>query len=145
MNKAKTLINTLLVDVFNHILSIEEDTLKKAGINLSMTEVHVIEAVRNSEQPTMSVVSNKLRVTMGTLTTSVNTLVKKGFIERKRGEKDRRMVFLRLTPEALEVLKIHDKFHDEMIDSALKDLKLDEDKVLISALENIKAYFKDKF
>ena len=145
MSQAKSLINTLLVDVFNHILSIEEDMLKKAGVELSMTEVHVLEAVRNAKEPTMSVVSRKLRVTMGTLTTSVNTLVNKGFIERERGQKDRRKVFLKLTDEALKVLKIHDKFHDEMIDSVFKDLKLEEDEVLIRSLQNIKDYFQKKF
>jgi len=145
MSQAKSLINTLLVEVFNHILTIEEDMLKKAGVELSMTEVHVLEAVRNAKEPTMSVVSRKLRVTMGTLTTSVNTLVNKGFIERERGEKDRRKVFLKLTDEALKVLKIHDKFHDEMIDSVFKDLKLEEDEVLIRSLQNIKDYFQKKF
>lgn len=145
MATTKSLINELLVEVFNNILSIEEDTLKKAGIELSMTEVHVLEAIRNASKPTMSNVSQKLRVTMGTLTTSVNTLVKKGFVTRKRGIEDRRMVFLRLTDASLKVLEIHDKFHDQMIDSIFKDLKLEEDEVLIRSLENVKNYFKTKF
>lgn len=145
MATTKSLINELLVEVFNNILSIEEDTLKKAGIELSMTEVHVLEAIRNASKPTMSNVSQKLRVTMGTLTTSVNTLVKKGFVTRKRGIEDRRMVFLRLTDASLKVLEIHDKFHDQMIDSIFKDLKLEEDEVLIKSLENVKNYFKTKF
>ena len=145
MATTKSLINELLVEVFNNILSIEEDTLKKAGIDLSMTEVHVLEAIRNASKPTMSNVSQKLRVTMGTLTTSVNTLVKKGFVTRKRGIEDRRMVFLRLTDASLKVLEIHDKFHDQMIDSIFKDLKLEEDEVLIKSLENVKNYFKTKF
>lgn len=145
MATTKSLINELLVEVFNNILSIEEETLKKAGIELSMTEVHVLEAIRNASKPTMSNVSQKLRVTMGTLTTSVNTLVKKGFVTRKRGIEDRRMVFLRLTDASLKVLEIHDKFHDQMIDSIFKDLKLEEDEVLIKSLENVKNYFKTKF
>ncbi|HHW79324.1 MAG TPA: MarR family transcriptional regulator [Acholeplasmataceae bacterium] len=145
MSKTKSLINELLVEVFNHILTIEEDTLKKAGVELSMTEIHVLEAIRNSEQPTMSKVSERLRVTMGTLTTSVNTLVKKGYITRKRGVEDRRMVFLTLTDEAISALVIHDKFHDEMIESIFEDLKIEEDEVLMKSLENVNEYFKNKF
>ncbi len=145
MLKTKMLINELLVEVFNHILTIEEDMLKKAGVKLSMTEVHVLEAIRNSEQPTMTKVSDRLRVTMGTLTTSVNTLVKKGFVTRRRGVEDRRMVFLHLTENALEVLSIHDKFHDGMIESIFKDLKIEEDEVLIKSLENVNNYFKNNF
>lgn len=145
MSKTKMLINELLVEVFNHILTIEEDMLKKAGVELSMTEVHVLEAIKNSKQPTMTKVSERLRVTIGTLTTSVNTLVKKGFVTRKRGTDDRRMVFLNLTKDALSVLEIHDKFHDQMIDSIFKDLKVEEDEVLIKSLENVNNYFKQNF
>jgi DNA-binding MarR family transcriptional regulator len=145
MISAKEVINELLVDVFNHILSIEADTLKTRGVTLSMTEVHVLEAIRNAENPTMGVVAKKLRITLGTLTTAVNILVKKGYVYRYRDEQDRRKVYLKLDTPALEVLKIHDQFHDEMVDALLKDLGLDKDEVLLKSLENISRYFKEKY
>lgn len=145
MISAKEVINELLVDVFNHILSIEADTLKTRGVTLSMTEVHVLEAIRNANNPTMGVVAKKLRITLGTLTTAVNILVKKGYVYRYRDEKDRRKVYLKLDTPALEVLKIHDQFHDEMVDALLKDLGLDKDEVLLKSLENISRYFKEKY
>jgi len=141
----KNIINQLLVDVFNHILTIEETSLKKKGITLSMTEVHVLEAIRNTKTPTMGNVARQVRVTLGTLSTSINILVRKRYVYRYTDEKDRRKVFLKLTDSALEVLKLHDSFHDEMIDAVFKDLKLEEDLVLIKSLENIKDYFKDKY
>src|SRR5690554_7300377 len=101
VNKAKDLINELLVEVFNNILTIEDKELKDLGVELSMSEVHVLEAIRNAELPTMTNVAKKLRVTVGTLTTSVGTLVKKGYVKRKRGIEDKRVVFLHLTDEAL--------------------------------------------
>ena len=79
MVSAKEVINELLVDVFNHILSIEAEVLKNRGVKLSMTEVHVLEAIKNTEDPTMGNIANKLRITMGTLTTSINVLVRKKF------------------------------------------------------------------
>jgi|SRR5690606_8893121 len=145
MISAKEVINELLVDVFNHILSIEADTLKTRGVTLSMTEVHVLEAIRNVKNPTMGVVAKKLRITLGTLTTAVNILVKKGYVYRYRDEQDRRKVYLKLDTPALEVLKIHDQFHDEMVDALLKDLGLDKDEVLLKSLENISRYFKEKY
>lgn len=145
MISAKEVINELLVDVFNHILSIEADTLKTRGVTLSMTEVHVLEAIRNANNPTMGVVAKKLRITLGTLTTAVNILVKKGYVYRYRDEQDRRKVYLKLDTPALEVLKIHDQFHDEMVDALLKDLGLDKDEVLLKSLENISRYFKEKY
>lgn len=145
MAKTKDLVNELLVEVFNHILAIEESTLKNRGIKLSMTEVHVLEAIRNTDPATMSNVANKLRITVGTLTTSIHTLFNKNFVVRKRGVEDRRVVFLELTASALEVLAVHDNFHDEMIDSIFKDLRIEEDEVLIKSLEKVNDYFKSRY
>lgn len=145
MVSPKEVINELLVDVFNHILNIENDVLKKRGVKLSMTEVHVLEAIRNSEIPTMGSVAQRLRVTLGTLTTSVNVLVRKNYVYRYRDESDRRKVFLKLNESAIEVLKIHDNFHDEMIDSLFVNLDLDKDEVLLKSLENISKYFKQRY
>lgn len=145
MISAKEVINELLVDVFNHILSIESDTLKDRGVTLSMTEVHVLEAIRNAKIPTMGVVAKKLRITLGTLTTAVNILVKKGYVYRYRDEIDRRKVYLKLDKPAIEVLAIHDQFHNEMVDALLKDLSLDKDEILLKSLANISKYFKEKY
>ena len=145
MVSPKAVINELLVDVFNHILSIEQDTLKQRGVELSMTEVHVLEAIRNAKVPTMGSVAKKLRVTLGTLTTSVNVLVRKKHVTRYRDDSDRRRVFLKLTDQAHHVLKVHDEFHDEMVDSIFKDLELEKDEVLLKSLENISKYFKEKY
>lgn len=145
MAKAKALINELLVEVFNQILSIEADILKEKGVKLSMTEVHVLEAIRNTEVTTMGNVAKKLRITLGTLTTSVNVLVKKEYVSRYREETDRRKVYLKLNKSAYEVLEIHDSFHEDMISSIIDDLKIDEDEVLVKSLENISEYFKNKY
>ncbi len=145
MGSAKETINELLVDVFNHILSIENSTLKERGVKLSMTEVHVLEAIRNSDVPTMGNVAHRLRVTFGTLTTSINVLARKNYVSRYRDDNDRRKILLKLTDEAHKVLKIHDDFHDEMIDSLFCDLEIEKDTVLLKSLENISRYFKEKF
>ncbi|MFH0766831.1 MAG: MarR family transcriptional regulator [Bacillota bacterium] len=145
MVSPKQVINELLVDVFNQILSIEGSVLKKKGVKLSMTEVHVLEAIRSCEVPTMGSVARRLRVTLGTLTTSVNVLVKKNYVSRYRNENDLRKVFLKLDESAIEVLKIHDRFHDEMISSAFKDLELEKDETLMKSLENVSNYFKQRY
>jgi len=141
----KKIINELLVDVFNHILSIEQEHLRKQGVNLSMNEVHVLEAIEKSEEATMSNVAKRLRVTVGTLTTSINRLVTKGYCERYSKLGDKRKVFLKLTDDAYSVLKIHEAFHDEMIDAVIDDLKLEDNTVLIDSLEKLTEYFKEKY
>ena len=110
-----------------------------------MTEVHVLEAIKNSQIPTMGSVAHKLRVTLGTLTTSINVLVRKNYVVRYRDESDRRKVYLKLSDSALEVLKVHDEFHNEMVSSLFKDLELEKDEVLMKSLENISQYFKEHY
>lgn len=145
MASAKEIINELLVEVFNHILDIEGENLRKHGVKLSMTEVHVLEAIKNVEVATMGNVAQKLRVTLGTLTTSINVLVRKKYVERYRDESDRRRVFLVLTKQAHDVLKIHDQFHNDMINNVIKDLNIEKDEVLVKSLENLSHYFKNKY
>lgn len=145
MSRAKDVINELLVEVFNHILSIEGQTLRERGVKLSMSEVHVLEAIKNSETKTMGDVAKRLRITLGTLTTSVDVLVRKKYVNRSRAKEDKRKVILQLTDSALETLRIHDGFHDEMIESVMLDLELEKDEALVKSLENISHYFKSKY
>jgi len=145
MKPAKSIINELLVEIFHHILSIEGQMLRQRGVNLSMNEVHVLEAIQKTEEPTMSHIAKRLRVTVGTLTTAINRLVEKGFVERKREKEDKRKVIVSITTKAYRVLATHDQFHDEMIEAVIQDLKLDENEVLINALQNISTYFTKKY
>ncbi|MGD9963915.1 MAG: MarR family winged helix-turn-helix transcriptional regulator [Candidatus Izemoplasmatales bacterium] len=139
---AREIINELLVEIFNRILTMEGQNLKDKGIKLSMSEVHVLEAIQNSEEATMSNVAKKLGITMGSLTTAINTLFQKGYVSRQRDSEDRRKVMVALLPKALEVLKEHDEFHREMIDSIFEDLELEKDELLIESLEKLSSYFK---
>ena len=141
----KEIINELLVEVFNHILSIEQQKLRESGVKLSMNEIHVLEAIEKTEEPTMSHIARRLRITVGTLTTSVNRLVAKGYCERSGVKDDRRKVIVKLTQKAHDVLAVHEQFHEEMIDAVVEDMHLDENTVLIEALEKLSSYFKSKY
>jgi len=145
MESPKTIINELLVEVFNHVLSIEAEALRLRGIKLSMNEIHVLEAIQKTADPTMTHLAQRLRVTVGTLTTAMNRLVEKGYATRYRLEEDKRKVMIALTEKADKVLEIHSGFHDEMIDATIAYLHLDEDEVLLESLQNISLYFKNKY
>ncbi len=142
MKDAKHTLNELLVYLFNHILYLEEKNLKDKGIRLSMTEVHTLENIEKSTTKTMTDIAKLQMVTQGTLTVAVNRLVKKGFVWRQRDKEDKRVIRLELTPVAHEVLKVHDRFHESMIDSLLSEMHVDDDANLMIALERIMEYFK---
>ena len=110
-----------------------------------MNEIHVLEAVKKTSEPTMTNISNRLRITVGTLTTSVNRLVQKGYLDRHRELEDKRKVMVSLTKSAVEILKIHDQFHKEMLDAMFKDMNLEEDELFLQSLEKLSEYFKRKY
>jgi DNA-binding MarR family transcriptional regulator len=142
---AKYVLNDLLVVIFNQILSIEAEALRKQGLTLSMSEVHVLEAIMKTDEPIMGSVAKRLRITMGTLTTSINTLVKKGYVLRVKDSLDKRKVLLKLTNKSIPVMKLHDAFHEDMISTVIKDLHIDQNEALIQSLESLSTYFREKF
>jgi len=139
--EAKKIVNDLLVDIFNRILIIEAEFMKQKNVKISMNEIHVLEAIEKVEEPSMSQIAKKLHITVGSLTTSINTLYQKNYVKRERDPNDRRKVLINLTDKSHEVLKKHDEFHHEMIDSIFKELNVGEDQVLIESLKNLSSFF----
>ena len=142
MNRVRETVNGLLVEVFNHILFIEEQYMKHQGVTLSMTEVHILENVEKSETKTLGDVARLQMVTPGTLSVAVNSLVRKGYIMKDL--QDKRVVRLLLSAKANEVLRIHHQFHEEMVDSCIVDLELEKEEVMIESLEKILNYFRSE-
>ena len=145
MDDTRHTLNELLVDLFNYILLIEEKNLRDQGVKLSMTEVHILEAIEKSESNMMSAIAKRLMVTQGTLTVSTSKLVKKGYVERVKDERDKRIVRLKLTEKAVSILDIHNLFHEEMIERLLNELELDKEVELIQSLRNLMEFFKGKY
>ena len=146
MNKSTIRINELLVQLFNDVLQIEENSLKEGVISdLSITEIHTIEAIGMYAEKSMSEVAQILKITVGTLTTAINKLIKKEYVERKRIEEDRRVVLVKLTKKGKLAYRIHEKFHHDMVNTAIDGLSEEEERILISSLDKINNFFKEKY
>jgi len=146
MSKSTTLINELLVQLFNDVLQIEEQSLKSGVLSdISITEIHTIEAIGMYNERTMSEIAQKLKITVSTLTTAINKLIKKGYVERERIEEDRRVVLVKLTKRGKLAFRLHQRFHREMINNAIDGLSLDEEEILISSLNKINDFFTEKY
>ena len=74
-------LNELLVSLFKDINEIEEKAIQTEDfLGITTNDVHVMEAIGTGTVKNMSTVARALGVTMGTLTISVNSLVKKGYV-----------------------------------------------------------------
>ncbi len=144
MNQKRELVNTIVIDIFNEVLAIQEFALQENGIKLSISEVHTLEAIEKAKEDNkMTDIAQLLNITASTLSINVNRLVKKGYIDKVQDEKDRRVVHLILTNAAVNVLEIHHQFHKELIDSFFTDLHIDEDDVLLQSLERVLEHLKN--
>ena len=137
-------LNDVLVNLFRDINSIEEKAIASQEYqDLTNNDMHVIEAVGIKEPRNMTSVANTLGITVGTLTISINGLVKKGYVHRVRSDADRRVVLVSLTEKGEKAYHHHEKFHEDMIQSLLKDLSEEETKTLVSALTNLRDFFQN--
>ena len=133
MEKSYRALNDVLVNLFNDIMDIEQDAIITGEFcDITNNDMHIIEAV-GVDQPML--------VTMGTLTISMNSLVKKGYVMRERSEEDRRVVFIRLTEKGKRAYYHHEAFHREMIEAVVKGLAEDEKEILVTSLTQLKDFF----
>lgn len=82
--------------------------------DISVNDMHVLDAIGPDTEKNMSSVAKTVGVTVGTLTIAVNGLVKKGYVLRKRSEKDRRVVLISLSERGALAYAYHQKFYEKM-------------------------------
>ena len=90
----------------------------------------------------MSMIAKELTVTIGTLTISINSLVRKGYVIKERSEKDKRVVLVRLSERGKNAFLKYEEFHDEMVRSMLENLDDIESDTLMSALQKINSWIR---
>ena len=113
----------ILVNLFQEIMDIEEKALITAEFkNISVNDMHIIEAIGMGEPKNMSTVAKLMSVTVGTLTIAINNLVKKGYVSRVRSEEDRRVVLISLTEKGKRAYQHHREFHDGMVKALVEGL-----------------------
>ena len=109
---------------------------------ISINDMHIIDAIGIGEPKNMSTVAGEMAVTVGTLTTAINNLVKKGYVSRVRSAQDKRVVLLSLTDKGLSAYEKHAAFHQKMVSTVMEGLDGQEMEVLAHALEKLRGYFK---
>lgn len=139
-------LNSLLVKLFRDIIVVEEKSLITDEFkDITVNDMHIIEAIGNKEPRTMSTIAKSLHVTMGTLTTGINGLVKKGYAVRIRSEKDRRIVYASLTPKGIKAFKKHANFHIDLVNSIIEGLSDEDASVLTAAFTRLDEFFTHSF
>ena len=134
----------VLVKLFNEIIEIEEKAIITEEFkDISNNDMHIIEAIGLGEPRNMSSLAKDMSVTVGTLTTAINSLVKKDYVRRVRSEKDRRVVLISLKEKGINAFYHHKQFHEDMIRATLDGLDEEQTRVLVKALTNLSSFFRE--
>lgn len=137
-------LNNMIVKLFNNIMDIEEKAIITSEFkDITNNDMHIMDAIGIDEPQSMSVIAKKLSVTVGTLTTNMNSLEDKGYIIRERSKNDKRVVLTRLTDKGKKAFYHHRNFHQNMIKAILRDMEEDELKAMIKGLLNLSDFLEE--
>lgn len=136
-------INDTLVRLINEIWEVEGKAIITGEFkDITNNDMHIIEAIDLGDGNNMSTIAKKLNVTVGTLTSSMNSLVKKNYVERYRSEEDRRVVYVRLTEKGVAAYHCHADYHHQMTLAVMEKMTEDEIPVLMKMLEGLRGFFR---
>ena len=113
MDDAYKMINQTLVSLINEIWELEEK----------------------------AIITDELNITVGSLTTAMNSLVNKRYVERHRSEEDRRVVLVKLTEKGVKAYHHHEDYHRQMTQAILDKLDDTELPVLVKTLDALSEFF----
>ena len=138
------LVNDYLTSIFNNVLVIEESSLRGSQFkDVSIKEMHTIDVIGSMPNATPSDISKELLVTLGTVTTSLNNLERKGYIERRRSSIDRRVVHLSLTKKGRLLYRLHKRFHNRMVMQVVEGMASEEKNAMQKGLQNLYNFLEE--
>ena len=111
---------------------------------LTTVESFCMEVIMALGEPTIAQFSHMMNLSTPNAAYKINSLVKKGYVKRERGEEDRRVVYISLSDKGKKAFVHHARFHKEMITSIMDEFDDDEKKILIRGLTKLDNWFKNK-
>lgn len=126
-----------LFTFFNGFASWENSVIK-AG-DLTVAEAHAIEVLGEYGRMNMKSLAQKLGVTTGTTTVTVDRLEKKEYAQREPVKEDRRMYLISLTEKGQQAYHEHHAYHRTLTEQLLAVLTEEEGAQLLVILQKINA------
>ena len=147
MKPCEEQLNEVIVDTYRSILRVEENILKRSDqTDLSISEIHMLEAVGKGKdrRRTISELAEVLNITLPSVTVAINKLMKKGYVEKVRGEEDGRIVYVSLTRQGRRIDSAHRYFHESMVRSIIRDMTESEMQALYKGVMKLDTFLKEQ-
>lgn len=124
-----------LFTFFNGFSSWENSVIRAS--DLTVSEAHAIEVLGEHGKMNMKTLAQRLGVTTGTTTVTVDRLEKKEYAIREPIKEDRRVYLISLTPKGQQAYNEHHQYHTSLSEQILSALSEEEAIELHSLLHKI--------
>jgi DNA-binding MarR family transcriptional regulator len=128
-----------IVEFYEKLSSWEHEVVR--GSELTPGQMHAIEIIGHEESLRMKELAEKLSVSTGTLTVTVDRLERKGLIERRPHETDRRSFRVVLTEAGREHFALHHQYHLKLTEEIASALSSEELTLFGRVLEKVMKQF----
>ena len=112
---------------------------------LTLIEINTIMVIGSESMKSMSEIANKLGVSFGTPTVTIDRLINKGFVERIRDEGDRRQVFVKLSQTGVQVYDSVIELKRKVTEKIFGVLTVEERSTMITILSKLNSQFDELF
>lgn len=126
-----------LLAFFNGFSSWENSIVRSS--ELTVSEAHALEVLGEHEKMNMKGLAQKLGVTTGTTTVTVDRLEKKNLAFRESTKEDRRVNLIVLTDIGMKAFEEHHAYHFQLTEQMTSILSDDEIKQFLHTLKKINA------
>jgi DNA-binding MarR family transcriptional regulator len=132
-------LSKTIIEFYEKLSTWEEGVVKDSG--LTTAQNHTIEIVGHEGAIKMIKLADKLGVTTGTLTVSIDRLEEKALLRRVPHKSDRRSYMIELTDKGREVFKMHHTHHLNLTREMLTDFSEQEQADLDKAFKKMMKHF----
>ena len=140
------MVGNLFRELFDKLNTLESKKhVYKEFDNLTLIEINTIMVIGINEATSMSQIAKTLGVSFGTPTVTIDRLISKGLVVRKRDVEDRRQVFVKLSHEGERVYTAIEKIKNEVTEKLFGILDDVEITTLLNILNKLNSKFDDLF
>lgn len=132
-------LSKTIIEFYEKLSTWEEGVVKDSG--LTTAQNHAIEIVGHEGAIKMIRLAEKLGVTTGTLTVSIDRLEEKGLLRRVPHQSDRRSYLIELTEKGQDVFARHHNHHLNLTDEIMADFSEQEQADLYQAFKKMMKNF----
>lgn len=139
-----------MLNTLTQFINTLDSTLKKSQIkdgdtfgfsDLTISQLHYIEAIHLLNQPTISQVAETLKITKASATVGLKRLANLGYVDKRKSNQDKRVMHVSLTKKGEKLVLSKQNALNEYENKMIAALSPEEMKQLEIIMEKLVAYF----